>query len=174
MSDTTTKSVVMRWEHPRDAARDAVVWGLVEDAAKERKDAARAFVADYLNREASRGVDAYAADGTLIGSITRSKPSWKRDVDDWAAFLQWVIANRPDMLTIDYRTKDAFLNTLTEVGEVFVDRQGLPVPGVWNRPTTGSIRVNKEKTARETVRTLLERVEALALEEGPPHDDSNA
>lgn len=148
-----------RWSHPRDAAAEAVVWSLISSVAEENKKAARDYVAGYLRSENSRGVDALA-NGRVIGSVTRSKPSEKRDVDDMAAFLQYVAAHQPELLTIDYRAKEALLRKLHEVTDdqgvtVFLDPDGVPVPGVGTRLTTGTVKVNPDGQARELVRELL-------------------
>ncbi|BCI54995.1 hypothetical protein NIIDNTM18_42730 [Mycolicibacterium litorale] len=162
---------VERWAHPRDAARDAVVWGLVEEAAKKRKEEAKAFTADYLVRESSKGVDAHAADGTLIGSVTRSKPSKTLDVDDMGAFLGWVVQHRPDLLSVQYEAKKSILKTLRVIDGVVLDPDGVEVPGVCERMTSGSVRVNKESGARELVRDILDGVERVAALPQPEPED---
>lgn len=145
---------VERWKHPRDAAAEAVVYALIEDVAKERKEEARNWVANHLREDSSKGVDAIA-NGKIIGSVTRSKDSTKLDVNDHAAFLEYAISHQPHLITVDWRAKEAFLKTLKEVEEQWVDRDGVIVPGVWHRPSRGSVRVNKDPEARDIVRELL-------------------
>lgn len=144
----------MSYEKLSDAAAAAVVWALIEDVAKERKEEARLWVADSLRDESLKGVDA-VANGEVIGSVTRSKDSEKLDVNDVAAFLEFAIAHHPYLVTIDYRAKETFLRKLKEVDGQWVDPDGLIVPGVWMRPSKGSVRVNKDAAAREVVRGLL-------------------
>lgn len=148
-----------KWGHPRDAAGEAVVWALIASVAEENKKQARDYVAGYLRSENSRGVDALA-NGKIIGSITRSKPTEKRDVTDMAAFIQYVAKHQPELLTIDYRAKDALLRRLSEHtdadgGKFYIDPDGVIVPGVGVHTTSGMVKVNPDGAARDLVRELL-------------------
>lgn len=145
---------VVRWEHPRDAAAEAVVYALIEDVAKERKEEARAWVAKHLREDSSKGVDAIA-NGQIIGSVTRSKDSEKLDVSELGAFLEYAAANQPYLISIAYQAKESFLRTLKQVDGKWIDRDGAIVPGVGIRHSFGSVRVNKDERARAIVAELL-------------------
>jgi hypothetical protein len=147
-------SAVERWAHPRDAAAEAVVYALIEDIAKERKEAARAWVAKHLREDSSRGVDA-VANGQIIGSVTRSKDSEKLDVADLSAFLEYAVAHQPHLISVAYQAKDSFLRTLKQIDGQWIDPDGTIVPGVGMRHSFGSVRVNKDNAAREKVDELL-------------------
>lgn len=147
-------SDVERWKHPRDAAAEAVVWALIEDVAKERKEEARNWVAERLREDSSKGVEA-VANGQIIGSVSRAKDKMKLDVNDQAAFLEYAISHQPHLISVDWRAKEAFIKTLKQVDEQWIDRDGVIVPGVWERPSRGSVRVIKDPSARETVQDLL-------------------
>ncbi len=143
-----------RWEHPRDAAAEAVVWALIASVAEENKKQARDYLVAHLNAENSRGVDA-VANGQVIGSVTRSKPAEVVDVDDMPAFMDYVAQHHPDLLSIHYLAKSTLLRKLKEVDGAFVDPEGVVVPGISKRMSTGSVRVNPDSNAREVVRGLL-------------------
>jgi hypothetical protein len=147
-------SDVERWKHPRDAAAEAVVYALIEDVAKERKEEARQWVANHLREDSSKGFDAVAK-GKVIGSVTRSKDSEKLDILDMAAFVEYAVSHQPHLISVAYQEKDSFLRTLKQVDGTWIDREGVPVPGVSKRISYGTVRVNKDPDARELVRTLL-------------------
>lgn len=144
-----------RWPHLRDAAAEAVVWGSIETVAKEHKETARSYLVEQLTAEGSRGVDAVAADGTIIGTVTRSKPAEKVQVVDEAAFVQWVYDHRPDMLTVDWRAKDALLRTLRMVDGVAITPGGDVVEGVAVGMSSGTVRVTPDPHTKDVVRELL-------------------
>jgi hypothetical protein len=148
-------SDVVRFTDPKEAAREAVSWSLIQSAAEEYAKAARAWMVEYLTGEDSRGLDAYAADGTLIGSVTRSKPKELVDVLDADLFMGYVVEHRPDLLTVEYQARMSLLRSFKQVGDMFIDPNGVPVPGVGKRMTHGSVRVNKEASAKALVRDLL-------------------
>jgi hypothetical protein len=149
-----TMNEVERWAHPRDAAAEAVVYALIEDVAKERKEAARGWVAKHLREDSSKGVDAIA-NGQIIGSVTRSKDSEKLDVADLDKFLLYAIAHQPHLISVEYQAKNSFLRTLKQVDGKWIDPDGVIVPGVQMRTSWGSVRVNKDKDARQKVDELL-------------------
>ena len=153
-------SDVARWDKPRDAAAEAVVWASIEEVAKERKEEAREFVAEHLRAESMRGVDAVAG-GEVIGSVTRSKDRDVVDVVDDAAFLEYVIQHRKDALLVPYALKNALLKQITEVSGVWVDSEGVVVPGIGWKRINGSVRVNKNDDTREKVRELMRLEERL-------------
>lgn len=155
-------SDVERWKHPRDAAAEAVVYALIEDVAKERKEEARQWVSDKLRQLSSKGFDAIA-NGKVIGSVTRSKDSEKLDILDMSAFVEYAVSHQPHLISVAYQAKDSFLKTLKQVGGTWIDPDGVVVPGVAKRPSFGSVRVNKDANARELVRTLLSKG-AVSLE----------
>lgn len=146
--------MVERWAHPRDAAAEAVLWSLIASVAEENKKTVRDYLVDILTGEDSRGVDA-VVNGQIIGSVTRSKPAEKLDVTDPDEFLRYVIHHRPDLLTVDYKARDAILRTLTEVDGHWIDPAGVVVDGVGTRMTTGAVRINPDPKARDVVRELL-------------------
>lgn len=145
----------VKWVDEKAAAAEAVVFGLLEDTFKELKEEARLWLSNRFKESDSRGVDAYSADGTLIGSVTRSKPSEKVDVVDSREFLGYVVDNCPEILSVEYHAKTALLRSLTEVEGQYIDADGVPVPGVGKRVSYGTVRVNKDKAARDAVRALL-------------------
>lgn len=151
---------VQRWEKPRDAAAEAVVWAAVEAAAKEKAAEAKEFVAEHLRSESLKGVDA-VANGVVIGSVTRSKDGERVDVTDLVAFAEWIASRHPTALQVNYSWKQKFLPTLTRVetesGAVFVDGSGEVVPGVGVRVAQGSVRLNKSKESVELVKQLIDR-----------------
>jgi len=158
---------VQRWVKPRDAAAEAVVWALIEDFAKARKEAARNWVGEHLRAESMKGVDA-VANGSVIGSVTRSKDREVRDVLDEALFLSYIISHHAGVLQVPYMWKNAFLRTLTEVetdsGAVYIDGEGEIVPGVGVRTLAGQVKVNKTTDARAVVDTILSPAEERLAE----------
>jgi hypothetical protein len=143
------------WDRLSDAAAEAVVYALVADVAKERKDEARAWLNQQMGPDAA-AVKA-VANGENIGRATWVEGKENLAVVDPIAFTLYVQDNHPDEMikTVNPAFQRAFLAGLKVVGETVIDKTGEPVPGVALRPSAPFVSVRKSDEARATVEALL-------------------
>lgn len=136
----------------RDVAARAVVYQIIEQAAKARKDEARAQLS------ALEPGDTLAAkwDGQLLGKATMTTGRTKLVVTDEAKLLEWLQKNHPTEIVIT--PNPAYLKALEtmarDVGAV-IDNQGEIVPGVELVHGDPYVSVRKEKDAPFVVAQLL-------------------
>jgi hypothetical protein len=157
------------WDKPSDAAAEAVVYALIADVAKDRKDEARAWLNNHMGPDAA-AVKA-VANGENIGRATWIEGKETLAVFDAAAFQEYVTDNWPDELitTVNPAFQKALLAGLKVVGGTVIDKTGEPVPGVALRESAPYVSVRKSDEARATVETLLNsgrlRLEGIAYPE---------
>jgi hypothetical protein len=136
----------------RDAAARAVVYQIIEQAAKARKDEARAELSDL------EPGDTLAAkwDGQLLGKATMTTGRTKLVVTDEAKLLAWLQYNHPTEIVITPNPAylKALESTARNVGAV-IDNQGEIVPGVELVSGDPYVSVRKEKDAPFVVAQLL-------------------
>lgn len=136
----------------RDVAARAVVYQIIEQAAKARKDEARAQLSQL------EPGDTLAAkwDGQLLGKATMTAGRTKLVVTDEAKLLEWLQRNHPTEIVIS--PNPAYLKALEtlarDVGAV-IDNQGEIVPGVELVHGDPYVSVRKEKDAPFVVAQLL-------------------
>jgi hypothetical protein len=128
------------------------VYQIIEQAAKARKDEARAQLS------ALEPGDTLAAkwDGQLLGKATMTTGRTKLVVTDEAKLLEWLQKNHPTEIVIT--PNPAYLKALEtmarDVGAV-IDNQGEIVPGVELVHGDPYVSVRKEKDAPFVVAQLL-------------------
>jgi hypothetical protein len=147
---------VSGWERPSEAAAEAAVWGLLETAAKKRKDEARAWLHDRMGPDLA-AVKA-VANGETIGQATWVQPDRTWVVVDDAAFMEYVGRKWPNELvtTVNTAFQGQLFSGLKRVGADAVDKDGELVPGLDFRATKAPyVAVSKDDSARETVEVLL-------------------
>lgn len=136
----------------RDAATRAVVFQIVEQAAKARKDEARA----ELSRLEPGDTLAAKWDGQLLGKTTMTTGRTKLVVTDEGKLLEWLQKTHPTEIVIT--PNPAYLKALEatarDVG-VVIDNQGEIVPGVELTHGDPYVSVRKEKDAPFVVAQLL-------------------
>jgi hypothetical protein len=136
----------------RDAAARAVVFQVLEQRAKELKDAAKAELA------ALEPGDTLAAkwDGQLLGKATKTAGRTKLVVTDEMKLRYWVAVNHPSELiqSVNPAYLKALESTAREVGAV-IDKDGEVVPGVELVHGDPYVSVRKEKDAPFVVAQLL-------------------
>jgi hypothetical protein len=133
----------------RDIAARAVVYQIIEQAAKERKDEARAQLS------ALEPGDTLAAkwDGQLLGKATMTRGKSKIVVTDVQRLVEWLQYAHPTEIVIS--ANPAYLTTLRDVDGVVIDKDGVVVPGVELVSGTPYVSVRKEKDAPFVVSQLL-------------------
>lgn len=138
-----------------DIAAEAVVWSLVADVAKERKDAARTELANRMGPEAV-AVKA-VANGTDVGRATWVEGKPKPVVTDERAFLAFVTEHYPTetLTVVNPAFQRQLFSNLTVIDGTVLDSNGVPVPGVEYRASDPFVSVRKSAEARATVDALL-------------------
>jgi len=138
-----------------DIAAEAVVFSLVADVAKTRKDEARAELASRMGAE-TLAVKA-VANGNDIGRASWVEGKSKLAVTHPGMFTAFVAENYPDeMLTyVNPAFQTSLLSNAVVVDGTVVDAQGLPIPGVQVRQSDAYVSVRKSAEARATVEALL-------------------
>jgi hypothetical protein len=136
----------------RDAAARAVVFQVLEQRAKELKDAAKSELA------ALEPGDTLAAkwDGQLLGKATMTSGRTKLVVTDEQKLVEWLQWHHPEEITISPNTAylKALESTARDVGAV-IDKDGEVVPGVELVHGDPYVSVRKEKDAPFVVAQLL-------------------
>lgn len=145
----------MSWDKPSDAAAEAVLWGILETAAKNRKDEARAWLTNRMGPDMA-AVKA-VANGETIGRATWVEPVQQYTVVDPAAFMEYVGRKWATELvtTVNPAFQKTFLSGLTDVDGEAIDKDGEPVPGVALRESAPFVSVRKSPEARAAVEELL-------------------
>jgi hypothetical protein len=144
----------MSWEKLSDAAAEAVVWSLIADVAKERKDEARAWLNHRMGEDAA-AVKAIA-NGETIGRANWVDGKAALAVVDAEKFAEYVASHYPGELvtTVNGAFQKALLARLTVVDGYALD-DGEPVPGVELRESAPYVSVRKSGEARSIVEQLL-------------------
>ncbi|OCB57667.1 hypothetical protein A5677_17030 [Mycobacterium malmoense] len=146
----------MSWERLSDAAAEATVWGLIADVAEERKDAARAWLANHMGPDAA-AVKAIA-NGETIGRATWVEPKDSVTVTSEIQFYEYIRRKLPDALitTVNPAVRKAVLDNARIVDGQVIDRDGEPIYGVEVRGSNPYVSVKKSPAAREVVEQLLD------------------
>lgn len=136
----------------RDAAARAVVFQVIEQAAKARKDEAKAELTQLESGDTVAG----KWDGVTLGKATKTSGRTKLVVTDEAALLEWLQANHPTEIVVSPNPAylKALESTARNVGAV-IDNQGEIVPGVQLEHGDPYISVRKEKDTPFFVSRLL-------------------
>lgn len=136
----------------RDAAARAVAWQIIEQAAKDRKDAAKAELAQLEPGDTIAG----KWDGQLLGKATKTAGRTKLVVTDEAKLLAWLQYVHPTEIVISPNPAylKALESTARNVGAV-IDNQGEIVPGVELVHGEPYVSVRKERDAPFVVAQLL-------------------
>lgn len=136
----------------RDAAARAIVFQVLEQAAKARKDEAKAELAQMEPGDTIAG----KWDGQLLGKATMTTGRTKLIVTDEQKLLEWLQYNQPDEIVMSINP--AYLRLLEsrakEVGAV-IDTQGELIPGLELVSGDPYVSVRKEKDAPFVVAQLL-------------------
>ncbi|OIN80193.1 hypothetical protein [Mycobacterium malmoense] len=145
----------MSWEKLSDAAAEAVVWSLIADVAKERKDAARAWLNNRMGADAA-AVKAIA-NGETIGRANWVDGKSVLAVVDTGKFVDYIASHHPGELivTVNSAFQHALLAKLKVVDGIVIDANGEPVPGVAVRESAPYVSVRKSDEARAVVEQLL-------------------
>lgn len=136
----------------REAAARAVVYQIVEQAAKARKDEAKAELAEL---EPGDGISA-RLNGVAIGKATMTAGRQKLTVTDELALVEWVRRNHPTEIVES--VNPAYLKVLEASGKALgavIDDQGEVVPGVEITVGEAFVSVRKDKDAPFVVAELL-------------------
>lgn len=136
----------------RDAAARAVVFQVLEQAAKARKDEAKSELSQLQPGDTVGG----HWDGQLLGKATMTAGRTRLVVTDEAALLEWLQDRHPTEIVLS--ANPAYLRLLEStargVGAV-IDNQGELVPGVELVHGEPYVSVRKEKDAPFVVAQLL-------------------
>lgn len=145
----------MSWEKLSDAAAEAAVWSIIADVAKDRKDAARAWLTAHMGPEAV-AVKAIA-NGTDVGRATWVEGKSKPVVTDEREFKQYVQDHFPSELitTVNPAFQRQFLSNVQCIDGEPISKDGEWVPGVSFREPEPYVAVRKSASARATVDALL-------------------
>lgn len=133
----------------RDAAARAVAWQIIEQAAKARKDEARAELAALEPGDTIAG----KWDGQLLGKATMTHGKSKVVITDHQQLVEWLQYTHPTEILIS--ANPAYVATLQHVGGVVIDKDGAVVPGVEVVQGDPYVSVRKEKDAPFVVAQLL-------------------
>lgn len=138
-----------------DVAAEAVVWGLIESVAKDRKDTAREWLAQHMGPEALAAKA--IANGNDIGKASWVEGKPKPVVTNPVLFTEFVCEHYPDELVrmVNPAFQKALLAKATLVDGVLIDGNGVPIPGVQVRQPEPYVSVRKSDSAREVVEQLL-------------------
>lgn len=136
----------------RDTAARAVVYQIIEQAAKARKDEARAELS------ALEPGDTLAAkwDGQLLGKATMTAGRTRLVVTDEAALLEWLQKNHPTEIVIS--PNPVFMRVLEQRARdagAPIDGMGELVPGVELQSGDPYVSVRKAPDAPFVVAQLL-------------------
>jgi hypothetical protein len=136
----------------RDAAARAVVFQVLEQAAKQHKDAAKAELSMMEPGDTLAG----KWDGQLLGKATMTTGRSKIVVTDEKKLIEWLQYHHPDEIVMSINP--AYLRLLEsrakEVGGV-IDGQGEVIPGLELVNGDPYVSVRKEKDAPFVVAQLL-------------------
>lgn len=138
-------------EEKRRAAVDAVVWGVVADAAKDGIRGAKGVMADMLPGDSFAAV----VGDTVLGRALMAKGRRSIHIHDSAAFLSWAMQRHPE--EVESVVRASFVNTLKIAGGMVIDRDGDIVPGAEVRTGNPTITITKTPDAEQFVRDLIER-----------------
>jgi hypothetical protein len=136
-------------------AAEAVVWALIADVAKERKDAARAWLADHMGAD-SLAVAAIAQ-GVTVGRASLAGGKTTLTVTDPHAFLAWVKEHHPSEIleVVNPAYKQAVTLSATNVDGTPVSPDGLVIAGCEFTAGDPYVSIRKTDEARNTVAALL-------------------
>lgn len=145
----------MSFEKLSDAAAAATIWSIIADVAKERKDEARAFLTGRMSDDVA-AVKAIA-NGHNVGRANWVDGKTSVVVADVERFTDYVAAKFPTEIvkSVNSAFKSALLAKVTFVGDIAIDENGEPVPGVELREGSPYVSISKSKQAREIVEELL-------------------
>lgn len=136
----------------RNAAARAVVFQVLEQRAKELKDAAKAELSQLQPGDTIGG----SWDGQLLGKATMTAGRTRLVVTDEGKLLAWLQSNHPTEIVIS--PNQAYLkaleSTARNVGAV-IDNQGEIVPGVELTHGDPYVSVRKQPDAPFVVAQLL-------------------
>lgn len=139
-------------DHMRDAAARAVLWQIVEQAAKARKDEAKAELAQLEPGDTVAG----KWDGQLLGKATKTVGRTKLVVSDERALLTWLQYHQPDEIVMSINP--AYLKALEDkarsVGHP-IDGDGELIPGLELVQGDPYVSVRKQPDAPFVVAQLL-------------------
>lgn len=143
------------YEKLSDAAAVAVVYGLISDVAKERKDQARSWLTSRMGPEtlAAKAI----ANGNDVGRVTWVEGKPKPVVTNPVLFMEFVCEHYPDEIirTVNSAFQKALLTNATVVDDALIDSNGVPIPGVEIRTPDPYVSVRKSDAARAVVESLL-------------------
>jgi hypothetical protein len=139
-------------ETMRDAAARAVVYQIIEQAAKARKDEAKAELTQLQPGDTVGG----QWDGQLLGKATMTAGRTRLVVTDEGKLLAWLQSNHPTEIVISPNPAylKALESTARNVGAV-IDNQGEIVPGVELTHGDPYVSVRKQPDAPFLVAQLL-------------------
>ena len=136
----------------RDAAARAAVWQVIEQAAKARKEEAKAELLALEHGDTVAG----KVNGQIVGKASWSKGRAKLVVTDERAFVNWVAGHYPT--EIISQINPAFIRSLEQRAKdtgAPIDLYGEVVPGVEIQTSDPFLTVRREKDADEIVAGLL-------------------
>jgi hypothetical protein len=131
-----------------DAAFRAGVWQVIEQRAKELKDAAKVELDGLEVGDTVAG----RIDGQIVAKATKTKGRSRIVVTDPVALLAWVREHHPTEIVES--VNPAFMQTFTSVGDVVI-WQGEPVDFMAVEEGSPYITVRKDKDAPMLVAQLL-------------------
>lgn len=145
----------MSGEKLSDIAAEAVMWGLIESVAKERKDTAREQLKLRMGAE-TLAVKALA-NGTDVGRASWVEGKPKPVVTNERSFLAFVKEHYPTetLTVVNPAFQRQLFSNLTVIDGKVLDSHGVPVPGVEYRTSEPYVAVRKSAEARATVDALL-------------------
>jgi hypothetical protein len=135
----------------RDAAARAAVWQVIEQAAKARKDEAKAELLALEQGDTVAG----KVNGQIVGKASWSKGRAKLVVTNEEHFMHWLRKNHPSEVVES--ANPAYVKALEKhhIDGVVIDGQGEVVPGVELQVGDPYLTVRREKEAEEIVAGLL-------------------
>jgi hypothetical protein len=136
-------------DNMRDAAARAVVFQVLEQAAKQHKDAAKAELAQLQPGDTIGG----SWDGQLLGKATMTSGRAKIVITDAQRLVEWLQYAHPTEILIS--ANPAYLTTLRDVDGVVIDKDGVVVPGVELAQGDPYVSVRKQPDAPFLVAQLL-------------------
>lgn len=115
---------------------------------------------------------AHLADGTVVGSVTLARPAVSASVTDPAAFLAWVMENRPDEVISAVRPsfQTAVLMAAKKAGVAVDPLTGEEIPGVSVADGTPSLRPSYNEDAVPAFMDAIRANATLAIEPGMADD----
>ena len=136
----------------REAAARAVVFQIIEQAAKARKDEAKTELSDL---EPGDGISA-RINGKAIGKATMAAGRQRLTITDVRALTEWVRDHHPT--EIIESVNPAYMKVLEATAKnlgVVIDNQGEVIPGVEITYGESYVSVRKDKDATGLVAELL-------------------